>query len=70
MIKEIDASSKDGDPVVTEVTPLTTFYEAENYHKDYYAQNKERGYCQIIINPKLEKVQKQFANLLANHPKN
>jgi peptide-methionine (S)-S-oxide reductase len=49
---------------VTEVEPLTKFYEAEDYHKDYFAQNKGNPYCQIVINPKLEKIQKEFADLL------
>ncbi len=50
--------------VVTELEPLTKFYEAENYHKDYFVRNKEKPYCQVIINPKLKKVQKEFAELL------
>lgn len=49
---------------VTELEPLTEFYEAENYHRDYYENNKSAPYCQIIINPKLEKVQKEFVKLL------
>lgn len=63
-IKELNAGSMDGTPIVTEIAPLTNFYEAENYHKDYYDRNKNQGYCQIIINPKLLKVQKNFADLL------
>jgi peptide-methionine (S)-S-oxide reductase len=63
-IKEIDSSSKEGSKVVTELVPFETFYEAENYHKQYYESHKDALYCQIIINPKLEKVQKQFARLL------
>jgi peptide-methionine (S)-S-oxide reductase len=63
-IRGINTSAMDGDTVVTEVVPLTTFYEAENYHQDYYARNKNAPYCQVVINPKLEKVQKQFADLL------
>ncbi|HRH27143.1 MAG TPA: peptide-methionine (S)-S-oxide reductase MsrA [Parcubacteria group bacterium] len=65
-IKEINASSKEGKPVVTEVVPLTAFYEAENYHKDYYERNKEQPYCEIVINPKLEKIVKDYGNLLNN----
>ncbi|MSU74167.1 peptide-methionine (S)-S-oxide reductase [Candidatus Kaiserbacteria bacterium] len=65
-IHEIDASTKEGNPVVTEVTPLTNFYEAESYHKDYFARNPEQSYCNLIISPKVEKVQKQFATLLAH----
>lgn len=63
----LNASAKEGSPVVTEVKPLEKFYEAENYHRDYYAQNKDQPYCQIVIQPKLEKVQKKFAALLKAH---
>ncbi len=63
-IQDINQSNKEGEPVVTEVAPLQVFYPAENYHKDYYENNKEAPYCQIVINPKLEKVVKNFSNLL------
>lgn len=69
-IAELNASSSAGAPVVTEVVPLDMFYPAEDYHKNYFARNKDAQYCQVIINPKLEKVQHQFAELLAEHPKN
>jgi peptide-methionine (S)-S-oxide reductase len=54
---------------VTEVAVFKEFFEAENYHKDYYATHPDQAYCQIIINPKLEKVQKAFTNLIQNHGK-
>lgn len=63
-IKEINASHPDGDPVVTEVKPLEKFYPAEEYHRDFYSKNPDQMYCRIVINPKLEKVQKDFAKLL------
>ena len=63
-IVEINTSNISGKPVVTIVEPLDSFYEAENYHHDYYAKNKNTPYCQIIINPKLEKVHKEFEKLL------
>lgn len=63
-IKEINNSNVSGKPVVTEVQPLAKFYEAENYHKDYFAKNPGNPYCAVVINPKLEKVQKRFENLL------
>jgi peptide-methionine (S)-S-oxide reductase len=65
-IEKINASSKDGAPAVTEIEPLKKFYPAEDYHRDYYARNKNAGYCQMVINPKLEKVQKEFVELLNN----
>ena len=64
-IKEINDSANEGKPVVTDVEPLDKFYEAENYHKDYFANNPDNPYCEIVINPKLEKVKKEFAELLS-----
>lgn len=64
LISEINAESPEGDPVITEVSPLDVFYEAENYHHDYFANHPDNRYCQLVINPKLEKVQHQFAGLL------
>lgn len=66
VIKEINDSDPNGDPVVTELVPFEKFYEAENYHQDYFARNPGNGYCQVIINPKLAKIQKEFAELLKN----
>jgi peptide-methionine (S)-S-oxide reductase len=63
-ISEINFSAKNGKPVVTEVLPLLKFYEAENYHRDYFKNHPENPYCEIVINPKLEKVKKDFATLL------
>jgi peptide-methionine (S)-S-oxide reductase len=65
MINEINSSNSKGDPVVTEVAPLTKFYGAEEYHIDYFTKNRNAGYCQLVINPKLEKVQEKFYKLLA-----
>ncbi len=64
IITEIESSSKEGGRVVTEVVPLDAFYPAEEYHRDYFERNPDKAYCQIIINPKLEKIQKEFAALL------
>lgn len=63
-IEGINASGEQGKPTVTEVKKLETFYPAEDYHKNYYQNNKNQPYCQVIINPKLKKVQEKFANLL------
>ena len=65
-IKELDNSSNEGKPVVTEVKKLEKFYPAEDYHKNYYENHKNQSYCQVIINPKLKKVQEKFADLLNN----
>jgi peptide-methionine (S)-S-oxide reductase len=63
-IKEINDSNELGKPIATEVTPLEKFYVAEDYHKDYFENNRSNPYCIVAINPKLEKVQKKFAELL------
>jgi peptide-methionine (S)-S-oxide reductase len=63
-IKEINDSSKMGKEVVTDVATLPVFYEAENYHHDYFAAHPGNPYCEIIINPKLDKVKEKFAALL------
>jgi peptide-methionine (S)-S-oxide reductase len=65
-IKDINDSNSAGASVVTEVEPLVKFYKAEDYHKDYFANHKNAGYCQVVINPKLEKVQKEFGDVLKN----
>lgn len=51
-------------PVVTQITAFDTFYKAENYHQNYYANNSTQGYCQIVIVPKLEKFRKIFKDKL------
>ena len=60
-IKELVDS---GVPVVTEVKELTRFFPAEAYHQNYYKNHKEQGYSQFVIKPKIEKVQKEFQQLL------
>ncbi|MBU0645919.1 peptide-methionine (S)-S-oxide reductase MsrA [Patescibacteria group bacterium] len=50
------------DPVVTEVEKLDMFYPAEDYHEDYYNQNKSKMYCRLVISPKLKKVEEKFAD--------
>ena len=47
-------------PIVTEITPFTNFYKAENYHQNYYNENKRQPYCSFVITPKLEKFKKIF----------
>jgi peptide-methionine (S)-S-oxide reductase len=50
------AASDFKDPIVTEITKAETFFPAENYHQDFYFQNKTNGYCRAVISPKLEKL--------------
>ncbi len=51
-------------PIVTQLVPFTHFYKAEDYHQDYYNQNKEAPYCRLVIQPKLEKFEKLFKDRL------
>jgi peptide-methionine (S)-S-oxide reductase len=51
-------------PIVTEVSPLPTFYPAEAYHDDYFARNPGQPYCQVIIEPKVAKLRKQHMDKL------
>lgn len=67
--KEIQVSLTDGTSVVTQIQPLGIppaggFFPAEDYHKNYYASNSSAPYCQLVIEPKIEKVRKRFAELV------
>lgn len=61
MIRNLNTS---GPKIVTEVAPLDAFYQAEEYHQKYFERNPEAAYCQIVINPKLEKLKERFEALL------
>jgi peptide-methionine (S)-S-oxide reductase len=47
-------------PIVTQIVPLKKFYPAEAYHQDYFRNNPEQGYCQMVIRPKVDKVEKNL----------
>jgi peptide-methionine (S)-S-oxide reductase len=64
-IQEVNESGMYGAPVVTEVKPFVAFYEAEDYHHNFYDQNKTYPYCQVIIDPKIEKLFRKFGELTA-----
>jgi peptide-methionine (S)-S-oxide reductase len=53
-----------GKPIVTQISPATAFYVAEDYHQNYYNQNKTQGYCSYVITPKIEKLQKMYKDKL------
>lgn len=52
--------------IVTDVLPATEFYAAEAYHQNYYRENADKPYCQIVIFPKIEKLKAKFSHLLKN----
>lgn len=53
-------------PVVTQLEPFTAFYEAEDYHKNYFETHKDAPYCQVVIDPKVKKVLEEYGHLLKN----
>jgi peptide-methionine (S)-S-oxide reductase len=57
----LNASKEFKRPIVTEIKPLEKFYEAEDYHKNYYANNKDKPYCQLIISPKLTHLRQKYS---------
>ena len=59
IIKELNASNLWKHPIVTEVTPFKSFYKAEVYHQNFYANNPGYGYCKVVIDPKIAKLRKQ-----------
>lgn len=52
------------DPIITEIVPLEKFWDAEAYHQNFYRNNPEQTYCQLVINPKLQKFRAKFETLL------
>lgn len=68
-VKELNESSLEGKPIATEIKPLGKFYQAEPEHLNFYQRNKGSAYCDVIIAPKLQKVQEKFAELLQTQTK-
>lgn len=64
VIAELTAAALWDDPIVTEVTPLTAFYPAEEYHRDYYRRNPEQAYCRVVIAPKVAKLRERYRDKL------
>lgn len=67
--KKLDEAKIWDNPIVTEISPYKTFYKAENYHQNYYANYPNQGYCNFVITPKIEKFKRVFADIL-NERKN
>jgi peptide-methionine (S)-S-oxide reductase len=64
MIEALEKEKVFDSKIVTEVTAINNYYVAENYHQDYYNNNKNQGYCRMVINPKLEKFTKKYKSKL------
>ena len=63
-LEKTDNSDLWDDPIVTEISPLENYYKAENYHQNYYKNNPNAGYCQVVIAPKIKKFKREFSHLL------
>ena len=61
---ELNAKHVFPDPIVTEISPASAFYKAENYHQDYYNLHGSEPYCQYVIKPKMDKLEKVFKEKL------
>lgn len=62
--RDTDASGLWPNPIVTEISPFTTFYKAEDYHQNFYRDNPYQPYCRAIIDPKITKLRKEFREKL------
>jgi len=62
--RKLDEAMVFSDPIVTEIVPFAMFYSAENYHQNYYNQHGSQPYCSFVIQPKVEKLKKVFAEKL------
>ncbi len=64
VIREFQEKKVWSRPIVTEVTPFTVFYPAEDYHQEYFRNNAYQPYCQVVIEPKVAKFRKQYLSKL------
>ncbi|MBF7090590.1 peptide-methionine (S)-S-oxide reductase MsrA [Flavobacterium sp. ALJ2] len=64
IINTLNKAKVYNNPIVTTVEPLTKFYKAEDYHQNYYDNNKNQPYCKMVIQPKIEKFEKVFKDKL------
>ena len=60
VIKELNETHLWERPMITQVTPISKFYPAEDYHRDYFKKHPEQAYCQAMISPKVNKLRKQW----------
>jgi methionine-S-sulfoxide reductase len=63
-MRKLELSGEYKDPIVTEILPFDQFFIAEDYHQNYYQDNPDYPYCTVVINPKLQKLRKQYGKLI------
>lgn len=64
--KKLNEEQAFNGPIVTEISPYTKFYKAEDYHQNYYNENPSQGYCVFVVKPKMDKFRKVFKDKLKN----
>jgi peptide-methionine (S)-S-oxide reductase len=64
VMRELEREGIWSDPIVTQLVPFDTFYRAEDYHQEYFANNPSQGYCSVVIAPKVSKFRKQYQTML------
>lgn len=64
--KKADESGVYKDPIVTKIEPFKAFFKAEDYHQNYFDRNSDQSYCQLIINPKIDKLTQEFNEYVKN----
>jgi len=64
VVRKLEAEHVFDDPIVTEIVPLTTFYPAEEYHREYYRRNPNQPYCRAVIAPKVAKLRSKYLEKL------
>jgi peptide-methionine (S)-S-oxide reductase len=64
MLAQLKETNEFRAPIVTEIKPLDAFYTAEEYHQKYFENNQNQPYCEVVINPKIQKFMKKYADLL------
>ena len=60
--KELEKEDVFKNPIVTEITPFSKFYPAENYHKEYFENNRNAPYCSFVIDPKIQKLLQKYSD--------
>ncbi|MDX9992294.1 MAG: peptide-methionine (S)-S-oxide reductase MsrA [Anaerolineales bacterium] len=64
VIRELDTAALWPKPIVTELSPLSAYYPAEDYHQEYFVNNRNQPYCMAVVAPKLAKFRKQYLERL------
>lgn len=70
VLEKLEKEKIYNDPIITQIALFKNFYEAENYHKDYYDKNKDYPYCRFVINPKVKKLLEKYGGDIKDEYKN